>query len=74
MQYFVNFRSVHVIHSKVYEDLMNPPAIIPLKKLIPSKEFRSDVHNISPITSCQWHPIQPWIAIALRNGKIGIFV
>lgn len=68
-----------MFHAKVFPDLMNAPAIVPVKKLMPFQEFDNGKHQsvagkTDPVLHCQWHPYQPWLAIALRNGKVGIFV
>merc|ERR1711915_498694 len=48
--------SLHMIHTRVYDDLTMNPLIVPLKKL-------SD-HTVTDglgVLNCRWHPTQPWV-------------
>lgn len=74
--------TIHIFHAKVFTDLMNAPAIVPVKKLTPAQDFLCTKLNShaapsaqkDPVLFCSWHPYQPWLVAALRSGKIGIFV
>jgi len=48
--------SIYVFHGMVYDDLMQNPLIVPLKRL----KDHSEVDGFG-VLDCVWHPIQPWI-------------
>ncbi|OLL23371.1 Ribosome biogenesis protein ERB1 [Neolecta irregularis DAH-3] len=61
--------SIHVFHGMVYNDLMENPLIVPLKKLI-----GHDVVESLGVLSIDWHPKQPWLFSAGADGMGRLWV
>ncbi|KAF8822260.1 putative ribosome biogenesis protein BOP1 [Cardiosporidium cionae] len=61
--------SIHILHTKVYDDLIQNPLIVPIKKL----QYESSSEKGCPITSCEWHPSQPWLFTADKQGRLSMW-
>jgi len=60
--------STIVCHGKVYSDLMQNPLIVPLK-VIRGHKMTDDLG----VTSCEFHPHQPWLFSAGADHTIRLF-
>ncbi|KAF4671173.1 Ribosome bioproteinsis protein 1 [Perkinsus olseni] len=58
--------SAHIFHTKVYNDAMSNPLVVPVKKLRPKDGGR--------ILSCSWHPHQPWVLLTMGDGRVQMWV
>eukprot|EP00928_Gymnodinium_smaydae_P020453 TRINITY_DN17902_c0_g2_i1.p1 TRINITY_DN17902_c0_g2~~TRINITY_DN17902_c0_g2_i1.p1 ORF type:complete len:733 (-),score=140.95 TRINITY_DN17902_c0_g2_i1:349-2547(-) len=57
--------TVSVLHAKVFNDLMQSPVIVPVKRL------RDHVVNQGlGVLDCAWHPNQPWLFTAGADGRV----
>lgn len=61
--------AAHVLHGAVYNDLVTPPLIVPLKVLPAHSVVRSD-----GCLALTWHPTQPWLYTVGGDGCLCIWV
>ena len=61
--------AAHVLHGAVYNDLVTPPLIVPLKVLPAHSVVRSD-----GCLGLAWHPTQPWLYTVGGDGCLCIWV
>ena len=61
--------AAHVLHGCVYNDLVTPPLIVPLKVLPAHSVVRSD-----GCLALAWHPTQPWLYTVGGDGCLCIWV
>ncbi|CAK0860332.1 unnamed protein product, partial [Prorocentrum cordatum] len=57
--------TVSVLHAKVFDDLMQNPMIVPVKRL---REHA--VHQGLGVLDCTWHPAQPWLFTAGADRRV----
>jgi ribosome biogenesis protein ERB1 len=57
--------TVSILHAKVFNDLMQAPVIVPVKRL------RDHVVNQGlGVLDCTWHPSQPWLFTAGADSRV----
>uniref|UniRef100_A0A7S2DQT1 Uncharacterized protein n=1 Tax=Alexandrium andersonii TaxID=327968 RepID=A0A7S2DQT1_9DINO len=57
--------TVSILHAKVYDDLMQSPMIVPVKRL------RDHIVNQGlGVLDVVWHPTQPWLFTAGADGRV----
>jgi len=57
--------TVSVLHAKVFDDLMQSPQIVPVKRLRDHA-----VNQGLGVLDCTWHPSQPWLFTAGADGRV----
>jgi len=57
--------TVSVLHAKVFDDLMQSPQIVPVKRLRDHA-----VNQGLGVLDCAWHPSQPWLFTAGADGRV----
>lgn len=62
--------TAHVLHSRVYNDFVTNPLIVPVKKLGGFHTVTEDVG----VMSCEWHPHQPWLFTSGGDGNVAMWV
>lgn len=56
--------SLHVFHSTVYNDLVTPPLIVPLKRVGAAHEVQDGLG----VLDVSWHPTEPWVVTVGADG------
>ena len=59
---------ITVSHGMVYNDLLQNPLIVPVKRL-----FGHTKYEDFGVMACQWHPAQPWLLSAGADGHIKLW-
>jgi len=57
--------TISILHAQVFEDLMQSPMIVPVKRL-----RDHSVHQGFGVLSCTWHPHQPWLFTAGADHRV----
>jgi len=60
--------TIYVFHGMVFDDLMQNPLIVPLKRL----KAHSEVDGFG-VLDCAWHPLQPWLISSGADGVIRLW-
>jgi len=61
--------TIHVFHTRVYNDLMRNPLIVPVKII----KTKHELVNHLGVLAIAFHPTQPWVFSAGADGKILLF-
>ena len=61
--------TVQIYHGMVYNDYMQNPLIVPVKKLIKTHTRTEGLG----VLHCEFHPTQPWIFTCGADGKLKLF-